>query len=659
MVGRFVAPLAPTLGCVALVVACSSATPPSETSVADAAAWQEDAGKEDAGNAGKEDAGNATSIDAAGDSDGGPSDAGRTEDALALDGSIQCVPGWGDPLDGGALQPLSVQGNHLVRNGQPFEFYGVTRDTLEWGTDNWGGCGGDGHFTATDFAAIKSWRTTAVRIPLSEANWMGRACDATTYASLVDSAVTTANAAGLYAILDLHWTDVQGQAPCGSGCGSGQQPMPDPDSIAFWSQVAARYGKNPGVIFELFNEPHPNATNGVVEPADWACWRNGGCTVTSSTDSSVTYTAVGMQALYDAARAAAPNTVILVGGADWASDLSGVTTSYALSGSNIVYNVHVYTQDHHSVPDWDSHFGAVTTTYAVASTEYGTLDCSSGITASLLRYFQAPQGDPTRRMSWTVWGWSDPGSCAQPSLLADWTGTPLVDDSNADGEHAYQRSLGYGQATLIHDTLVAYDACGDVPVATDILSLGDSITYGVNEPLDASYPGDLGAALGPSYFVMNAGMPGDTVAASSGYPGMTARYATFATPGDYRWCVFLGGVNDIGRGATAAATFANASALLDTMRGNGCEPIVFELTPFAGAPYGYDNPTSEAQAVIYNQDLEAYCGDAGVTCLDTRALLGNGATPPAYLPQYDSGDHLHPSAAGYAAMAKLVEPSIP
>jgi lysophospholipase L1-like esterase len=365
-----------------------------------------------------------------------------------------------------------------------------------------------------------------------------------------------------------------------------------------------------------------------------------------------------MQALYDAARAAAPATVILVGGPDWASDLSGVATSYALTGTNIVYNVHVYTQTHSTRADWDSHFGVVTPLYPVSATEFGTLDCSSGTTASLLRYFQAPLGDASKRMSWTIWGWSDPGSCAQPSIINDWDATPLADDSNADGDHAYQRSLGNSQGQLVHDTLAAYDECGDVPATTDVLSLGDSITYGVNLPLNESYPGDVSASSGSSYFVMNAGMPGDTVAASAGYPGMTARYQTFDTPGGYEYCIFLGGVNDIGRGATAAQTFANATALFAQMKAAGCQLVLFELTPFKGAPYGYDNPTSQSEAVLYNQDLAGYCGDGGATCIDTRAALGDGTTPPAYLPQYDSGDHLHPSAAGYAVMAQLVQPVV-
>jgi endoglucanase len=67
---------------------------------------------------------------------------------------------------------------------------------------------GDGHFTDRDYANIASWGANAVRIPLSQDNWLGRRCNRTKHASMVDDAVTRANAHGMYAILDLHWSDV-------------------------------------------------------------------------------------------------------------------------------------------------------------------------------------------------------------------------------------------------------------------------------------------------------------------------------------------------------------------------------------------------------------------------------------------------------------------
>jgi endoglucanase len=326
---------------------------------------------------------------------------------------------------GPALPALSVSTNKIMAAGQPFHFYGVNRDSLEWGSGNWMGCAGDANFTDVDYNRIKAWRVSAVRLPLSQANWLGRRCNTATYMRSVDAAVAKANARGMYAILDLHWSDVSGRASCDAGCVTGQQAMPDADSIVFWRQVAARYANRPGVIFDLYNEPHD---------VPWSCWRNGGCSVQSAATANggtrVSYTAAGMQQLLDAIRAQGANNLVLAAGLDWAYDLSGVASGYALSGANVAYDTHVYTQFHSTTADWDAHFGLLAATKPVTSTEFGSVDCSSNVTSRLLDYFQA------KAMSWTIWSWNNPGSCQQPSLLSSMDGTPLP-----------------GQGQLIHDRL--------------------------------------------------------------------------------------------------------------------------------------------------------------------------------------------------------------
>ncbi|MEV4423692.1 glycoside hydrolase family 5 protein [Patulibacter sp. NPDC049589] len=325
------------------------------------------------------------------------------------------------------LAALSVSGNQILAGGQPFRFHGVNRDSLTWGRNNWTGCGGDGNFTDTDFDRIKAWKATAVRLPLSQANWLGRRCDATSYIQAVDAAIAKANARGMYAIVDLHWSDVSGRAPCDASCFSGQQPMPDIDSAVFWQQVAQRYANRPGVIFDLYNEPHD---------VSWSCWRNGGCTTTSSPwangGSAVSYTAVGMQQLLDVVRAQGANNLVLAAGLDWAYDLSGVAAGYALSGANVAYDTHIYTQFHNTVQDWEQHVGVVAATKPVTATEFGSADCSTNVTSPLLDWFQATG------IGWTIWSWNAPGSCQQPSVLSNMNGTPLA-----------------GQGQLIHDRMVA------------------------------------------------------------------------------------------------------------------------------------------------------------------------------------------------------------
>jgi endoglucanase len=318
------------------------------------------------------------------------------------------------------LPALSTSGASIMRSGKVFRFRGVNRDSLEWGLLNWGGCGGDGHFADRDFDLIKSWKATAVRIALSQAGWLGRSCSAADYARSVDAAIAKANARGMYAIVDLHWSDANGLSACALACPTGQQMMPDADSLVFWRSVARRYAGNPGVVFGLYNEPHD---------VSWSCWRNGGCQALTSPYASaglmLPYTAVGMQQLYDAVRRQGARNLVLVGGLDWAYDLSGVAGGYALSATNLAYDTHVYTRWHAAAADWDAHFGLLTGRYPVVSTEFGSSDCSTQDSLRLVQYFDAPMGRPENRMSWTIWSWNNPGSCAQPSIIADWNGTPM------------------------------------------------------------------------------------------------------------------------------------------------------------------------------------------------------------------------------------------
>ena len=134
------------------------------------------------------------------------------------------------------------------------------------------------------------------------------------YQAAIEGWVAAINAAGMYAILDLHWS-----AP-GSTKATQQWPMADADhSVTFWSQVATAFKADPAVLFEPFNEPYIGGYSG-VSAASWACWLNG-C---ADSDGPASYQTAGMQQMVDAIRGVGAQNVIVLGGLGWAGDPCGV-----------------------------------------------------------------------------------------------------------------------------------------------------------------------------------------------------------------------------------------------------------------------------------------------------------------------------------------------
>src|SRR5439155_374946 len=80
------------------------------------------------------------------------------------------------------------------------------------------------------------------------------------------------HAAGMYAIVDLHW-NAQGTLPADGKTGQGRKMADLDHAPAFWSSVASFFKNDHGVVFDLFNEPHD---------IGWDCWLNG-CTTSDGT----------------------------------------------------------------------------------------------------------------------------------------------------------------------------------------------------------------------------------------------------------------------------------------------------------------------------------------------------------------------------------------
>src|SRR5437899_2934821 len=207
---------------------------------------------------------------------------------------------------------VRIAGNHFVDGaGRTVRLLGVNRSGTEYECMANNGFF-DGPGDAASVAAMASWNIDAVRVPLNEDCWLGingapAAYSGTNYRNAIAGYVSRLHAAGMYAIVDLHW-NAQGSLPADGRTGQGRQMADLDHSPAFWSSVASFFKNDHGVVFDLFNEPHD---------ISWDCWLNG-CT---TSDGTGTWQAAGMQTLLNAVRATGATNVVTLSANGWGGDI--------------------------------------------------------------------------------------------------------------------------------------------------------------------------------------------------------------------------------------------------------------------------------------------------------------------------------------------------
>ena len=77
------------------------------------------------------------------------------------------------------------------------------------------------------------------------------------------------------------------------------------------------------------------------------------------------------------------------------------------------------------------------------------------------------------------------------------------------------------------------------------------------------------------------------------------------------------------------------------------------ITPFIGMDYYHPDALNEADRQAINSWIRT--SGAFDAVIDFDAALRDPVHPDRLSSAYDSGDHLHPSSAGYQAMAEAVD----
>ena len=121
------------------------------------------------------------------------------------------------------------------------------------------------------------------------------------------------------------------------------ESMPTHRSEAFWGSLASHFGKDPNVVFDIYNEPEQHAACG------WVFWHDGGVC------HGVKY--LGIQALADYVRARASN-LFWIEGIGAGATLSGAWRYHITRDGPLEYSEH-RPPGSHQPGTWDSVFGYI------------------------------------------------------------------------------------------------------------------------------------------------------------------------------------------------------------------------------------------------------------------------------------------------------------
>ncbi|MGG5817531.1 SGNH/GDSL hydrolase family protein [Falsiroseomonas sp. HW251] len=224
---------------------------------------------------------------------------------------------------------------------------------------------------------------------------------------------------------------------------------------------------------------------------------------------------------------------------------------------------------------------------------------------------------------------------------------------------AYRRGDGLASASSFFLSRVEVVTTQSTGV---LVAFGDSITDGTQSGMDQNrrWPNLLAARLaeaGIRMSVVNGGIGGGRVLEDGVGPNGLARFDrdVLAQAGATHVTVMLG-INDIGNGGarpdpSVAELIAGHRQFIERARARGLRVYGATLTPFQGAAYW--TPEGEAKRQALNEWIRT--GGAYDAVLDFAAATQDPAHPTRMRPEHDSGDHLHPSPAGYTAMANSID----
>jgi len=231
---------------------------------------------------------------------------------------------------------LQASGKNIVGSKTGSTAVQVRGVSLGWSNTGWSSAK---FFNATTVnAMVDGWKAEIIRVPMGYANigdeqyYGSYLDDKTGNMNRVKAAIDAAIAKDIYVIIDWH-----------------SHKFNQADASAYFEEMAKTYGSYPNVIFEIFNEPLPEAA--------WSSIKSYATEVIKSIRKYST-------------------NLVLVGTPSWDQEVDVVVGS-ALTADNVAYVLHFYAN--HSFRELSSRINNVRSAgYPVFVSEYGTAD-SDGV----------------------------------------------------------------------------------------------------------------------------------------------------------------------------------------------------------------------------------------------------------------------------------------
>jgi hypothetical protein len=300
------------------------------------------------------------------------------------------------------LPRLSTRGNRIIETGSDDAVLlrGVNRSGLEYSEPGTMGFLASAGISLTEIREIvQNWGSKIIRLPFNQ-DWAlhGRGDHtAGEYLQALDQVIDWAAALGAYTLLDLQWLDadtVYGRLNDPAKSANHVAPLPNALTVDLWATLAERYREETAVLFDLFNEPHDPLSDDLlplflvdesgaalesdadfVSEEEWLPWAG---------------------KLVSLIRQIHPESLIFVGGLDWAFDLSRIR----LDAPNIVYSTHVY--PNRAPRQWPAAFGDSAVSVPVFVGEWGGSDEDLDWGRRFAAFLRS-----TPVAGWTAWSWQD------------------------------------------------------------------------------------------------------------------------------------------------------------------------------------------------------------------------------------------------------------